>query len=84
MGAGGHSCYGVAAAPVGRPAANAVQGGPGGSGWSDRLVRLAARILEIGPWGIRDAAWQDLELVTHWRRYLEEPMRYLRHVIETD
>jgi predicted ATPase len=43
-----------------------------------------ARILEIGPWGIREAAWEGLELVTHWRRYLEEPMRYLRHVIDTD
>lgn len=43
-----------------------------------------ARILEVGPWGIRETAWGDLELVTHWRRYLEAPMRYLRHVIETD
>jgi len=44
-----------------------------------------ARILEIGPWGIREAAWEELELVAHWRRYhLEEPMRYLRHVIDTD
>lgn len=43
-----------------------------------------ARILEVGPWGIRKAAWDELELVTHWRSYLEEPMRYLRHVIDTD
>jgi predicted ATPase len=43
-----------------------------------------ARILEIGPWGIREAVWQDLELVAHWRRYLDEPMRYLRHVVDTD
>lgn len=27
---------------------------------------------------------EGLELVAHWRRYLEEPMRYLRHVIEPD
>lgn len=43
-----------------------------------------ARILEVGPWGIREAVWEELELVSHWQRYLEAPMRYLRHVIETD
>ena len=43
-----------------------------------------ARILEVGPWGIRETVWEELELVAHWRRYLEAPMRYLRHVIETD
>jgi predicted ATPase len=41
-----------------------------------------ARLLEVGPWGIRETAWEQLELVTHWRRYLDEPMRYLRHVID--
>jgi predicted ATPase len=43
-----------------------------------------ARILEVGPWGIRDAVWEDLELVEHWRRYLDAPMRYLRHVLDAD
>ena len=43
-----------------------------------------ARIVEVGPWGMRDAAWEDLDLVAHWRRYLAEPMRYLRHVLDTD
>ena len=43
-----------------------------------------ANILEIGSWGIREAAWEELELVTHWRRYLEAPMRYLRHVIDAE
>lgn len=43
-----------------------------------------ALILEVGPWGIREAVWEDLELVAHWRRYLEEPMRYLRHVVDPD
>ena len=41
-----------------------------------------ARILEVGAWGIREASYDDLELVAHWRRYLAEPMRYLRHVLE--
>jgi predicted ATPase len=43
-----------------------------------------AHVLEVGPWGMRDAAWEDLALVDHWRRYLEAPMRYLRHVLDTD
>ena len=43
-----------------------------------------AHILEIGPWGIRETAWEDLELVQHWQRYLEAPLRYLRHVVDID
>jgi predicted ATPase len=40
-----------------------------------------AHLLEVGPWGLRPTSYDDLELVAHWRRYLEEPMRYLRHVL---
>ena len=40
-----------------------------------------AHVLEVGPWGIRQAAWEDLDLVGHWRRYLADPVRYLRHVL---
>ncbi|MCW2737221.1 AAA family ATPase [Nocardioides sp.] len=39
-----------------------------------------ARILETGTWGLRETAWQDLEIVDHWRRYLGEPWSYLRHL----
>lgn len=39
-----------------------------------------ARILEAGPGGLRESAWQDLEIVDHWRRYLAEPWAYLRHL----
>ncbi len=39
-----------------------------------------ARILEAGPWGLREVAWEDLDLVDHWRRYLAEPYAYLRHL----
>jgi predicted ATPase len=39
-----------------------------------------ARILEAGPWGLRESAWEDLEVVEHWRRYLAEPWSYLRHL----
>ncbi|GAA1932116.1 AAA family ATPase [Nocardioides lentus] len=41
-----------------------------------------ARLLEVGDWGLRETAWEDLELVTHWRSYLEAPGRYLRHVLD--
>lgn len=40
-----------------------------------------ATILEVGEWGMRPASYDDLELVAHWRRYLDQPMRYLRHVL---
>lgn len=43
-----------------------------------------AHLLEVGAWGLRETAWDDLELVAHWRRYLEAPMRYLRHVPDSD
>lgn len=41
-----------------------------------------AHILEVGPWGLREQAWEDLELVDHWKRYLDAPGRYLRHLID--
>lgn len=40
-----------------------------------------ARILEVGEWGIRTTSWDDLLVVEHWRSYLSEPRRYLRHVL---
>jgi len=40
-----------------------------------------AQILEVGEWGMRRTSYDDLELVGHWRRYLDQPMRYLRHVL---
>lgn len=40
-----------------------------------------ATLLEVGPWGIRRSTYDDLELVAHWKSYLVEPMRYLRHVL---
>lgn len=41
-----------------------------------------ATILELGEWGIRQVAWDELELVGHWRSYLDDPRRYLRHLID--
>jgi predicted ATPase len=39
-----------------------------------------ARVYEVGPWGLRETAWQDLDLVRNWRSFLESPERYLRHL----
>jgi predicted ATPase len=41
-----------------------------------------AEILEVGDWGLRPARWESLELVEHWRRFLDDPETYLRHVLE--
>lgn len=41
-----------------------------------------ATILEVGPWGLRRSSWEDLELVQHWKAYLDAPGRYLRHVLD--
>jgi predicted ATPase len=41
-----------------------------------------ATILEVGDWGIRRTSWEELLLVDHWKSYLTDPRRYLRHVIE--
>jgi predicted ATPase len=41
-----------------------------------------ATILEVGEWGLRRTTWDELELVQHWRSYLDAPGRYLRHVID--
>ena len=49
---------------------------------SPLLVALpGAHILEVGSWGMRESTYDELELVAHWRSYLAEPMRYLRHVL---
>lgn len=41
-----------------------------------------ARLLELGSHGIRRTRWEDLEVVDHYRRFLAEPRRYLRHVVD--
>jgi predicted ATPase len=41
-----------------------------------------ARILELGDWGMRPASWDDLDIVGHWRRFLDQPTAYFRHWIE--
>jgi len=39
-------------------------------GWYDRTPNHPA------------PAWEELELVRHWRQYLDAPGRYLRHVLD--
>lgn len=41
-----------------------------------------AEIIELGEDGLRRVNWTDLELVDHWRRYLERPSAYLRYLTE--
>ena len=40
-----------------------------------------ATILELGAHGIRRVAWEELELVTHWRSFLARPDGYLRTLL---
>jgi predicted ATPase len=39
-----------------------------------------ATILELGNHGIRPTSWEELDVVAHWRSFLDEPRRYLRHL----
>jgi predicted ATPase len=39
-----------------------------------------AHVLEVGPWGIREAAWSELELTENWRAFLADPGAFLRHL----
>jgi predicted ATPase len=39
-----------------------------------------ATLLEVGDWGLRETTWEELDLVRHWRQFLGEPQRYLRHL----
>jgi predicted ATPase len=43
-----------------------------------------ATVLEFGEDGIERKDWQDLELVQHWRSFLNAPDRYLRHLFVAD
>ncbi|MBO3087937.1 AAA family ATPase [Cellulomonas dongxiuzhuiae] len=40
-----------------------------------------ATVYEVGEWGLRECAWEDLDLVVGWRGFLDAPERYLRHVL---
>jgi predicted ATPase len=38
------------------------------------------RLLELGPWGMRPASWEDLSLVNSWRQFMRDPQSYFRHL----
>jgi predicted ATPase len=40
-----------------------------------------AIIYEVGPWGYRRCAWDDLDLVRNWRLFMDAPGRYLGHIL---
>ena len=40
-----------------------------------------ARILQLDGDGIREIAWDELDLVVHHRQFLAAPQRYLKHVL---
>lgn len=40
-----------------------------------------AEIIEVGEHGFRTTTWEQLEIVANWRRYLNDPTAYLRHLI---
>jgi len=39
-----------------------------------------ATVLQVDADGYREVAWEDLEIVAHWRRFLDRPEAYLRHL----
>ena len=39
-----------------------------------------ASLLELGPWGMRPATWDDLSLVIAWRQFMRDPQLYFRHL----
>lgn len=39
-------------------------------------------VVELGAHGMNKTQWSDLELVAHWRRYLDNPDFYLRHILD--
>ena len=41
-----------------------------------------ANVLELGPWGIRSASWEDLSLVVAWRQFMRDPQGFFRHLFE--
>jgi predicted ATPase len=52
---------------------------------SPLLVSLpGATLLEVGEHGIRQVAYDDLQVVRDWRSFLDAPGRWLRHLLDGD
>ncbi len=55
---------------------------PGSDEFDARLELAAgAHLLELGPWGIRPASWEDLSLVIAWRQFTRDPQSHFRHLL---
>ncbi|KMK73151.1 ATPase AAA [Kocuria rhizophila] len=39
-----------------------------------------ADLYELGEWGLRPCAYDDLDMVRNWRLFLDAPQRFLRHL----
>ena len=39
-----------------------------------------ADLYELGEWGLRPCAYDDLDMVRNWRMFLDAPQRFLRHL----
>ena len=46
------------------------------------LALPGATLLEVGEDGIVATQYADVAMVAHWKAYLADPMRYLRHVLD--
>ena len=44
------------------------------------LAIPGASLLELGPWGIRPATWEDLSLVVAWRQFMRDPRSFFLHL----
>jgi predicted ATPase len=42
----------------------------------------SARLLELDENGMHERAWDELDLVEHYRRFLDQPDQYLRRVLD--
>jgi predicted ATPase len=40
-----------------------------------------ASLIELGPLGMRPAAWDDLSLVISWRQFMRDPQSFFRHLL---
>lgn len=40
-----------------------------------------ATLLQLDERGLNPCSWTDLEVVDHYKRFLDQPLRYLRHVL---
>jgi hypothetical protein len=48
--------------------------------WPASVGPARSHLLELGPWGIRPATWNDLGLVVAWRQFMRDPQSYFRHM----